>query len=129
MGLTFSRRESLSEAPLFQNRDELVFTKSSQLDIISLDSLDLFKVGIMSMEWQLQEAKNRFSQLVNQAAQDGPQIITVRGKPAAILLSFEEYQHLTKPRIKLTEFFKESPLCDVELDMERSAELPREVEL
>ncbi|HUW65611.1 MAG TPA: type II toxin-antitoxin system Phd/YefM family antitoxin [Spirochaetia bacterium] len=81
------------------------------------------------MEWQLQEAKNRFSQLVNQAAQDGPQIITVRGKPAAILLSFEEYQHLTKPRIKLTEFFKESPLCDVELDMERSAELPREVEL
>lgn len=81
------------------------------------------------MEWQLQEAKNRLSQLVNQAAQSGPQIITVRGKPAAILLSFEEYQRLTKPQTKLTDFFKKSPLCDVELDLERSAELPREVEL
>ncbi|GAB6274467.1 MAG: hypothetical protein STSR0004_13300 [Peptococcaceae bacterium] len=81
------------------------------------------------MKWQLQEAKNRLSQLVNQATQDGPQIITVRGKPAAVLLSFEEYQQLIKPRIKLTDFFKKSPLCDVELDLERSAELSREVEL
>jgi len=83
----------------------------------------------MSMKWQLQEAKNRLSQLVNQATQDGPQIITVRGKPAAVLLSFEEYQQLIKPRIKLTDFFKKSPLCDVELDLERSTELSREVEL
>ncbi len=83
----------------------------------------------MSMEWQLQEAKNRLSQLVSQAAQDGPQIITVRGKPAAILLSIEEYQRLTRPRTKLTDFFKDSPLSDVELDLERSSDLPREVEL
>ncbi|MDA8337532.1 MAG: type II toxin-antitoxin system Phd/YefM family antitoxin [Peptococcaceae bacterium] len=83
----------------------------------------------MSMKWQLQEAKNRLSQLVNQGAQDGPQIITVRGKPAAVLLSFEEYQRLTKPRTRLTDFFRESPLRSVELDLERSAELPREVEL
>lgn len=83
----------------------------------------------MSMEWQLQEAKNRLSQLVNQVAQDGPQIITVRGKPAAILLSIEEYLRLTMPRTKLTDFFKESPLYDVELDIERSADLSREVDL
>lgn len=83
----------------------------------------------MSMEWQLQEAKNRLSQLVNQAAQSEPQIITVRGKPTAILLSFEEYQRLTQPRTKLTDFFKKSPLYEVELDLKRSAELPREVEL
>jgi prevent-host-death family protein len=84
---------------------------------------------MMSTEWQLQEAKNRLSQLVNQATQDGPQIITVRGKPAAILLSIAEYQRLIQPRTKLTDFFQESPLCDVELDLERSADLSREVEL
>ena len=83
----------------------------------------------MSMEWQLQEAKNRLSQLVNQLTHDGPQIITVRGKPAAVLLSLEEYQRLTRPRTKLTDFFKDSPLCDVELDLERSRDLAREVEL
>jgi prevent-host-death family protein len=81
------------------------------------------------MEWQLQEAKNRLSQLVHQAAEQGPQIITVRGKPAAIVLSVEAYQHLTKPRTKLIDFFKSSPLHDVDLDLERSRDLPREVEL
>lgn len=103
--------------------------KQDSFDIISLDCLDLFEVKTMSKEWQLQEAKNRLSQLVNQAGKDGPQIITVRGNPAAILLSIEEYQRLTRPRTKLTDFFKESPLCDVELDLERSADLSREVEL
>ncbi|KPV44307.1 type II toxin-antitoxin system Phd/YefM family antitoxin [Alicyclobacillus ferrooxydans] len=83
----------------------------------------------MSMEWQLQEAKNRLSQLIKEIAHDGPQIITVRGKPAAVLLSVEEYQRLTSPRTKLTDFFRESPLCSEELDLERSSDLAREVEL
>lgn len=81
------------------------------------------------MQWQLQEAKNRLSFLLKKAADEGPQIISVRGKPAAILLSVEEYQRLTKPKTRLTDFFKESPLQEVELDLERSQELPREVEL
>ena len=83
----------------------------------------------MSTEWQLQEAKNRLSQVVNQASHNGPQIITVHGKPAAIVLSIEEYQRLTSNQSKLTEFFAESPLFDVELDLERDADLGREVEL
>ena len=83
----------------------------------------------MHMEWQLQEAKNRLSQLVNQAVQEGPQTITVRGKPAAIVLSVEEYQRLTKQQTKLTDFFKESPLFDTDLVLERSTDLSREVEL
>lgn len=83
----------------------------------------------MSMEWQLKEAKNRLSQLVNEATENGPQIITVRGKPAAVVLSVEEYQRLTKPRTKLTDFFRDSPLHDIELYLERSEDFPREVEL
>ena len=41
-------------------------------------------------EWQLQEAKNRLSQVVDSALHDGPQTITLRGKPAAVVVSFDE---------------------------------------
>ncbi|PKN11257.1 MAG: type II toxin-antitoxin system prevent-host-death family antitoxin [Deltaproteobacteria bacterium HGW-Deltaproteobacteria-4] len=80
-------------------------------------------------EWQLQEAKNRLSQVVNSALHDGPQTITLRGKPAAVVVSFEEYRQLTLPRTGLSQFFRQSPLHAVELDIGRSADLPREVEL
>jgi len=81
------------------------------------------------MQWQLQDAKNRLSFVVKQAADEGPQIISVRGKPAAIVLSMEEYHRLTKPETRLTDFFKDSPLFELELDVERSKDFPREVEL
>jgi len=80
-------------------------------------------------EWQLQEAKNRLSQVVNSALHDGPQTITLRGKPAAVVVSFDDYRKLTLPRTGLSQFFRQSPLHDVELDLGRSADLPREVEL
>lgn len=80
-------------------------------------------------EWQLQEAKNRLSQVVDSALHDGPQTITLRGKPAAVVVSFDEYRKLTLPRTGLSQFFKQSPLREVELDVGRSADLSREVEL
>ena len=83
----------------------------------------------MGMQWQLQEAKNRLSHLVKKAENEGPQVISVRGKPAVVVLSVEEYQRLTRPKTRLTDFFKESPLQDIELDVERSTELAREIDL
>ena len=80
-------------------------------------------------EWQLQEAKNRLSQVVDSALHDGPQTITLRGKPTAVVVSFEEYRKLTQPRVCLSSFFEQSPLYGVELDLNRSTDLPREVEL
>jgi len=80
-------------------------------------------------EWQLQEAKNRLSQVVDSALHDGPQTITLRGKPAAVVVSFDEYRRLTLPRTGLAQFFRQSPLHDIELDLSRSADLSREVEL
>ena len=80
-------------------------------------------------EWQLQEAKNRLSQVVDSALHDGPQTITLRGKPAAVVVSFEEYRKLTLPRTVLSQFFRQSPLLGVELDLSRSTDLPREVDL
>ena len=50
------------------------------------------------MNWQLQEAKNKFSQVVREAQEHGPQIITVHGKEAAVVLSAEEYSTLKQAR-------------------------------
>ena len=80
-------------------------------------------------EWQLQEAKNRLSQVVESARHDGPQTITLRGKPAAVVVSFEEFRKLSQPQITLSQFFRQSPLQGLELDLRRSEDLSREVEL
>jgi len=80
-------------------------------------------------EWQLQEAKNRLSQVLDSAIQDGPQTITLRGKPTAVVVSFEEFKKLTKPRSPLSLFFARSPLHNMDLDLSRSTDLSREVEL
>ena len=46
--------------------------------------------------WQIQTAKARFSELVKQAAEDGPQEITLHGKPVAVVLSREAFERLNK---------------------------------
>ncbi|MEI7639006.1 MAG: type II toxin-antitoxin system Phd/YefM family antitoxin [Syntrophus sp. (in: bacteria)] len=79
--------------------------------------------------WQLQEAKSRLSQVVDHALRQGPQTITLRGKPAVVVVSFEEFRNLTRPGISLREFFRQSPLFDTELDLERSKDVSREVPL
>ena len=79
--------------------------------------------------WQLQEAKSRLSQVVEHALREGPQTITLRGKPAVVVVSFEEFQNLTRPSTSLREFFRKSPLYDAELDLERSNDVSRDVPL
>ena len=79
--------------------------------------------------WQVQEAKARFSELIRNAATSGPQSITVHGRKAAVVLSARDYQRLKQPSNSLTEFMRNSPLAGVELEIERDASLPREVDL
>ncbi|MFM2176621.1 MAG: hypothetical protein RL015_719 [Verrucomicrobiota bacterium] len=45
-------------------------------------------------EWQLQTAKNRFSEVVNRAITDGTQTITRHGKPVVVVMSQEEFRRL-----------------------------------
>lgn len=79
--------------------------------------------------WQLQDAKNRFSNLVDKAKKDGPQIVTKHGEEAVVVLSIYEYKKLIKPKMNLIKFFQKSPLSDFDVDFERKQELPREIEL
>ncbi|MCF8051262.1 MAG: type II toxin-antitoxin system Phd/YefM family antitoxin [Desulfobacterales bacterium] len=77
--------------------------------------------------WQLQEAKNRFSEIVNKALQEGPQVVTRRGKKTVVILSVEQYQRLVKPTVNIVDFFQKSPLRDVDLDLTRKKDSSREV--
>ena len=79
--------------------------------------------------WQLQEAKNKFSQVVNEALDKGPQVVTRRGKEIVVILSREDYGRLKKSQSGVVEFFQNSPLVGVELDTERDKTHPREVTL
>jgi antitoxin Phd len=80
----------------------------------------------MIQTWQLQEAKNKFSQVVENAVNDGPQIITKRGVEVAIVMSYVEYQKMIASRGKLSTFFRDSPLVGVELDLARDKSEARE---
>lgn len=73
----------------------------------------------MSRVWQLQEAKNKFSEVVEEALTHGPQVITKRGVEAVIVLSYAEYRTMLLNRKKLSTFFRESPLVGDELDLTR----------
>lgn len=79
--------------------------------------------------WQLQDAKNRFSELVNKTLDEGPQVVTRRGEEVVVIISSEEYKKLLKSQSSLLEFFRESPLVGVDLDLERDRSFPRETQL
>ncbi len=73
----------------------------------------------MARVWQLQEAKNKFSEVVDDAIKQGPQIITKRGVETVIVLSYAEYRKVMLNQKRLSDFFRESPLAEVDLDLRR----------
>lgn len=79
--------------------------------------------------WQLQDAKSKFSQLVDKAIHHEPQIVTKHGHKAVVILSFDEYRSMTKPSSDLVSFFRNSPLLDTDIDLSRNNDLPRDIEL
>jgi prevent-host-death family protein len=81
------------------------------------------------IRWQLQEAKNRLSELVRKARAEGPQVITLRGRDAVVVMSANEYGKLSRPRGSLVDFFRKSPLAGVNLDLARSTDTGRRVDL
>lgn len=83
--------------------------------------------------WTLQDAKNRFSEVVRQAKTRGPQRITLHGKDAVVVIAVEDYDRLAGGSVDLVNSLKGSPLAAAlaagELDLGRSRDLGRDVEL
>jgi antitoxin Phd len=82
--------------------------------------------------WQVQTAKARFSELFRLARTEGPQLITRQGKEGVVMMPVEQFEQLTnrasQPR-SLVQFFRESPLVRVKLDLERDKDTGRDVKL
>jgi prevent-host-death family protein len=82
--------------------------------------------------WQLQTAKAKFSELFRRARTDGPQRITRQGKEGVVMISDEQYeQFMAKARQpkSIVQFFRESPLVGVDLDLTRDKDTGRDVDL
>lgn len=79
--------------------------------------------------WQLQDAKARLSELVKKATTEGPQEITVHGKPAVVVLSNAEFLKLKggKQEQSMVDFLLNSPLRGLDIDFERDKSLTRDV--
>ncbi len=79
--------------------------------------------------WQLQDAKSKFSEVVERALAQGAQIVTRRGRKTVVVMPFDEYERLSKPGQRLSQFLRESPLSGADLDVARSKDLPRQSEI
>jgi prevent-host-death family protein len=83
----------------------------------------------MSKSWQLQDAKNKFSNLVEKAQREGPQVVTKHGKESVVVLSVRDYQRLTRPKIDLISFLRQSPLAASGLVIVRDKTFARDMKL
>jgi len=85
-----------------------------------------------SADWQVQTAKARFSEVFRLALTEGPQRITRQGKEGVVMISDEQYERLVaksrQPK-SLVQFFRESPLVGVDLDLERDQDMGHDLEL
>ncbi len=83
----------------------------------------------MKRTWQLQEAKNQLSTVVDKAIAEGVQTITRHGEPVVVVISTAEFKKISQPKQKLSEFFASLPSHGIELDLERDKSPARDVEL
>lgn len=90
------------------------------------------------MGWQVQEAKQRFSEVLRAVERDGPQTITRHGEEVAVVIDIAEYRRLTGPRTSFVEHLKAFPKLETapdapdvfdEIEAERRHDLPRDVDL
>lgn len=80
-------------------------------------------------KWTVASAKARFSELIDKAKSEGPQTVTRNGKPAAVLVSVEEWERKAGRKGTLAEFFQNSPLHDSGIDFGRLDARLRDVDL
>ena len=83
----------------------------------------------MKNNWQLQEAKNRFSHVVDEAIRHGPQVITRRGVETVVVVAIKDYRKSVAHEGNLVDFLMRSPLHGSELEIERDKDTGRDVDL
>lgn len=82
----------------------------------------------MKSLWALQDAKSKFSSVVNQACKGEPQIVTRRGTPVAVLISFDAYKKSNPQALSPIRVLLGGPKIDNDLVIERSKSTIRRVD-
>ncbi|MBD3787425.1 MAG: type II toxin-antitoxin system Phd/YefM family antitoxin [Sphingomonadales bacterium] len=77
--------------------------------------------------WTVQDAKNKFSAVVEAALAGQPQEVSRRGKPAVVVVSVEEYHRLLAGAVQARESFAEHLLAFPGEDLPRAKAAPRDV--
>jgi prevent-host-death family protein len=78
--------------------------------------------------WQVQEAKTRLSEVIEDANNKGPQIITRHGSERAVILSITDYRALTAHKPDLKEYLLGGPKVD-SFEVKRDRDTGRKVRL
>jgi prevent-host-death family protein len=81
------------------------------------------------MHWQVQEAKQRFSEVLRAAESGEPQIVTKHGEEVAVVIDIAEYRRLRGESMNFMEYLRAAPLVDADLDIERRSEQPPTIDL
>jgi prevent-host-death family protein len=79
------------------------------------------------MSWQLQEAKQRFSQLVRATLEEGPQVVTRHGEEVVVVIPARDYRRAQEEKPDFKEFLLSAPDMS-DLDLDRPRQLPREID-
>ena len=81
------------------------------------------------MHWQVQEAKQRFSEVLRAAEAGDPQIVTRHGHEVAVVIDIFEYRRLRGEAVSFMHYLRAEPHGDAGLDIDRQLDLPREIDL
>lgn len=86
----------------------------------------------MARKWQLQEAKNRLSEVVDLAIEQGPQTVTRHGKEVVVVVSkadWEKRRVERGPRGTAATFLRSLSFRGARLDLTRAEDVDRDLEL
>jgi prevent-host-death family protein len=91
------------------------------------------KVGMAHIRpdapWSVANAKARLSEVLDKARDEGPQFISRNGKPAAVVVGIEEWRKKSQRKGTLVDFLMSSPLRGSGIEIERSKDEPRDIDL
>lgn len=93
--------------------------------MIGLDCLDRGA----EVRWQVQEAKQRFSEILRAAEAGEPQIVTKHGEEVAVVIDIAEYRRLRGESVSFMDYLRVEPVADADFEADRRIDLPREIDL
>jgi prevent-host-death family protein len=81
------------------------------------------------MHWQVQEAKQRFSEVLRAAEAGEPQIVTKHGEEVAVIIDIAQYRRLRGESVSLMDYLRADPVATTDFEIDRRQDRPREIDL